>query len=168
MAAVTATELSHPIGLADGGFLSPPLEDRTAQVASRRLKSSVTVISAHGAIDASNAGTLTEYTLRPVPGCRGLILDLSGLDSFGTEGFSALRTLTEAMAELNGHARLAILDAVQPDAAENPVPETDEELTARFEREAIPMLDQLYGGAVRMTRNSADAEDLLQDTMVEA
>jgi RNA polymerase sigma-70 factor (ECF subfamily) len=56
--------------------------------------------------------------------------------------------------------------------SENPVPashnETDEELTARFEREAIPLLDQLYGGALRMTRNPADAEDLLQETMVKA
>lgn len=46
--------------------------------------------------------------------------------------------------------------------------ETDEQLTARFERDAIPMLDQLYGGALRMTRNPADAEDLLQETMVKA
>jgi RNA polymerase sigma-70 factor, ECF subfamily len=46
--------------------------------------------------------------------------------------------------------------------------ETDAELTARFERDAIPMLDQLYGGAIRMTRNPADAEDLLQETMVKA
>lgn len=49
-----------------------------------------------------------------------------------------------------------------------PVDETDEELTARFERDAIPLLDQLYGGALRMTRNPADAEDLLQETMVKA
>ncbi|OBH18549.1 RNA polymerase subunit sigma [Mycolicibacter sinensis] len=57
-------------------------------------------------------------------------------------------------------------------AAETTVPirsdETDEQLTARFERDAIPMLDQLYGGALRMTRNPADAEDLLQETMVKA
>ena len=46
--------------------------------------------------------------------------------------------------------------------------ETDEELTARFERDAIPLLDQLYGGALRMTRNPADAEDLVQETMVKA
>lgn len=49
-----------------------------------------------------------------------------------------------------------------------PVDETDEELAARFERDAIPLLDQLYGGALRMTRNPADAEDLLQETMVKA
>ena len=48
------------------------------------------------------------------------------------------------------------------------VPETDAQLAARFERDAIPLLDQLYGGALRMTRNPADAEDLLQETMVKA
>lgn len=46
--------------------------------------------------------------------------------------------------------------------------ETDAQLTERFERDAIPLLDQLYGGALRMTRNPADAEDLLQETMVKA
>jgi RNA polymerase sigma-70 factor (ECF subfamily) len=46
--------------------------------------------------------------------------------------------------------------------------ETDAELTARFERDAIPLLDQLYGGALRMTRNRADAEDLLQDMTIKA
>jgi RNA polymerase sigma-70 factor (ECF subfamily) len=49
-----------------------------------------------------------------------------------------------------------------------PPEETDAELMARFERDAIPLLDQLYGGALRMTRNPADAEDLLQETMVKA
>lgn len=52
-----------------------------------------------------------------------------------------------------------------PDVARD---ETDAELTARFERDAIPLMDQLYGGAMRMTRNPPDAEDLLQETMVKA
>ncbi len=47
--------------------------------------------------------------------------------------------------------------------------EVDEaELAARFERDALPMLDQLYGAALRMTRNPADAEDLVQETYVKA
>jgi len=46
--------------------------------------------------------------------------------------------------------------------------ESDAELTTRFERDAIPLMDQLYGGALRLTRNPADAEDLLQETMVKA
>ncbi|MBU6313282.1 MAG: RNA polymerase, partial [Actinomycetales bacterium] len=52
--------------------------------------------------------------------------------------------------------------------ADDPVAtlETDEERAARFERDALPYLDQLYGAALRMTRNPADAEDLVQDTFV--
>jgi RNA polymerase sigma-70 factor, ECF subfamily len=46
--------------------------------------------------------------------------------------------------------------------------ETDAELTARFERDAIPLIDQLYGGARRMTRSRTDAEDLVQETMLKA
>ncbi|MDT5331814.1 MAG: polymerase sigma-70 factor, subfamily, partial [Mycobacterium sp.] len=61
------------------------------------------------------------------------------------------------------------IDGSAPDTApETSAPESDAELTARFERDAIPLLDQLYGGALRMTRNPADAEDLLQETMVKA
>jgi RNA polymerase sigma-70 factor, ECF subfamily len=41
-------------------------------------------------------------------------------------------------------------------------------LAQRFERDALPMLDQLYGAALRMTRNPADAEDLVQETYVKA
>lgn len=41
-------------------------------------------------------------------------------------------------------------------------------LGKRFEEEALPLLDQLYGGALRMTRNPADAEDLVQETYVKA
>ncbi len=54
-----------------------------------------------------------------------------------------------------------------PQAPSQPV-ETDEERTARFERDALPYLDQLYAAALRMTRNPADAEDLLQETFVRA
>lgn len=44
----------------------------------------------------------------------------------------------------------------------------DNELAQRFEKEALPLLDQLYGGALRMTRNPTDAEDLVQDTYMKA
>src|SRR5207247_3018615 len=46
--------------------------------------------------------------------------------------------------------------------------ETVEARRARFERDALPYLDQLYAAALRMTRNPADAEDLVQETYVKA
>ncbi len=37
-----------------------------------------------------------------------------------------------------------------------------------FARDALPYADQLFGAAMRYTRNRADAEDLVQDTMAKA
>ncbi|MGL4743549.1 MAG: sigma-70 family RNA polymerase sigma factor [Dermatophilaceae bacterium] len=54
-----------------------------------------------------------------------------------------------------------------PDAVEV-ASETPAERQARFEREALPLLDQLYGAAMRTTRNPTDAEDLLQETYAKA
>jgi RNA polymerase sigma-70 factor (ECF subfamily) len=41
-------------------------------------------------------------------------------------------------------------------------------LEASFEREALPVMRQLYGAAYRITRNAADAEDLVQETCLRA
>ncbi|MGJ3509162.1 sigma-70 family RNA polymerase sigma factor [Enemella sp. A6] len=67
----------------------------------------------------------------------------------------------------------AELDTTTPDEATaveaKPVEdETDAELAERFERDAMPYLDQLYGAALRMTRNPADAEDVVQDAYLRA
>ena len=45
---------------------------------------------------------------------------------------------------------------------------TSAELTARFERDVIPLRAPLFRRAMRLTRNRADAENLLQDTMLSA
>ena len=46
---------------------------------------------------------------------------------------------------------------------------TDEQaLRERFERDVLPLLPSLYGAALRMTRNPADAEDLVQETYLRA
>ena len=50
-----------------------------------------------------------------------------------------------------------------PDTAE-----TAAQRSARFEDTAMPYLDQLYAAALRMTRNPADAEDLVQETFAKA
>jgi len=46
--------------------------------------------------------------------------------------------------------------------------ETHDERAARFERDAMQYLDQLYSAAMRMTRNPTDAEDLVQETYTKA
>ncbi|WP_442984200.1 sigma-70 family RNA polymerase sigma factor [Schaalia sp. ZJ405] len=46
--------------------------------------------------------------------------------------------------------------------------ESDAHRLERFESEALPLLDQLFGAALGMTRNRADAEDLLQETFLKA
>ena len=47
-------------------------------------------------------------------------------------------------------------------------PEPDRDLAARFAREVEPLFDVLLRGARRLTRSDADAEDLLQDTLLHA
>jgi RNA polymerase sigma-70 factor, ECF subfamily len=56
------------------------------------------------------------------------------------------------------------LDPEQVDVAS----ESPEDRAARFERDALPFLDQLYSAALRMTRKPADAEDLVQETFAKA
>jgi RNA polymerase sigma-70 factor, ECF subfamily len=53
-------------------------------------------------------------------------------------------------------------------APKRAVPAEAMEPTTRFERDAMPLLDQLYGAALRMTRHRADAEDLVQETYLKA
>ena len=44
----------------------------------------------------------------------------------------------------------------------------DRERRSRFEAEALPHMDALYSSAVSMTRNSATADDLIQETYLKA
>ena len=55
-----------------------------------------------------------------------------------------------------------------PDQAGLATAETDAERATRFETDALGYLDQLYGAALRMTRNPTDAEDLVQETFAKA
>ncbi|WP_131105393.1 sigma-70 family RNA polymerase sigma factor [Ornithinimicrobium sufpigmenti] len=56
----------------------------------------------------------------------------------------------------------------EADAMVDVATETPEDRAARFEREAMPLLDQMYSAALRTTRNPTDAEDLVQETYAKA
>ncbi|CAM3783520.1 sigma-70 family RNA polymerase sigma factor [Isoptericola cucumis] len=57
---------------------------------------------------------------------------------------------------------------IPEDTERAPEEETANARAARFERDALQYLDQLYSAALRMTRNPADAEDLVQETFAKA
>lgn len=66
------------------------------------------------------------------------------------------------------HADDELLDAQQVEAeqAETAAPPVD--VRTLFEAQALPFMDQLYAAGLRMTRNPADAADLVQETFVKA
>ena len=59
---------------------------------------------------------------------------------------------------------------VEPSIANGdpPVEETEDQRRERFERDAMPLMPQLYSAALRLTRNPADAEDLVQEAYLRA
>ena len=59
-------------------------------------------------------------------------------------------------------------DVTTVDSATMTDDDTSAELRSQFEAQAIPFMDQLYAAALRMTRNPADASDLVQETFVKA
>ena len=73
--------------------LIEPADVHTAHFATRWLQPDTAVITAHGEIDAANAQELVDYALRHGDRINRLVLDMSGVEFFGTSGFSALHTL---------------------------------------------------------------------------
>lgn len=69
-----------------------PWENHTARFTAEWAASSV-VITAHGELDASNAVQLADYVQRCAAHSESVIVNLSGLEFFGTAGFSALHTI---------------------------------------------------------------------------
>lgn len=73
--------------------LIEPADCHTAHFATRWLQPSLAVIATHGELDAANAQQFVDYALRHAAHIDRLVLDLTGVDFFGTAGFSALHTL---------------------------------------------------------------------------
>lgn len=73
---------------------------------------------------------------------------------------------TEPVSEMLTGDELA--DAIGEDTFRVSAEETEDARRDRFERDALGYLDQMYSAALRMTRNPADAEDLLQEAFAKA
>jgi len=73
--------------------LNEPAHCGTAHFAARSLEPSTAVITAHGELDAANAQAFVDYALRHAAHTDRLVLDLTGVEFFGTAGFSALHSV---------------------------------------------------------------------------
>jgi RNA polymerase sigma-70 factor (ECF subfamily) len=82
-----------------------------------------------------------------------------------TVDLKAMSTMDPAVAAMHeAAAQETIVDGQALDVAT----ETPEERRVRFERDAMQYVDQLYSAAMRMARNPADAEDLVQEAYTKA
>ncbi len=97
---------------------------RTAQMATLRLSGDVAIIATHGELDAANTDEFVEYTLRQAAGSSHIVLDLTGIDFFGSAGFAALHSLKEScgaqdvdLTIVAGPAVRRLLRICDPDAA---------------------------------------------------
>ncbi len=77
-------------------------------------------------------------------------------------GWTTMTSEDPTLEELDAQAQ------AEADAMVDVATETPEDRAARFEREAMPLLDQMYSAALRTTRNPTDAEDLVQETYAKA
>jgi RNA polymerase sigma-70 factor (ECF subfamily) len=95
---------------------------------------------------------------------------VGGVATVGGPSYPSLPVGWQMMTD-NPAPESGIDTGIRDDEAQDPVElgqESDLERTARFERDAMQYLDQLYSAAMRMTRNPADAEDLVQETFAKA
>jgi RNA polymerase sigma-70 factor (ECF subfamily) len=105
-----------------------------------------------------------------------VVIDLSGASAWiGSQGKpEEVRTVTVTPNDAGDDSVLASSPSAQGGSAPEAAPpaadaaESEAERNDRFERDALVFLDQLYPAALRMTRNPADAEDLIQETFAKA
>jgi RNA polymerase sigma-70 factor (ECF subfamily) len=109
------------------------------------------------------------------PRVQGLTVDLkamSTLDPAVSAMYEASQNESKNRADSRPGLAEPIEDSPQPaEAAEEAVnvsTESAEERRVRFERDAMQYVDQLYSAAMRMARNPADAEDLVQEAYTKA
>jgi RNA polymerase sigma-70 factor (ECF subfamily) len=110
------------------------------------------------------------------PRARSLTVDLkamSTLDPAVSAMYEASQSEAKSSADARPEPAEPTAESLQPNAetAEEVVEvstESAEERRVRFERDAMQYVDQLYSAAMRMARNPADAEDLVQEAYTKA
>jgi anti-anti-sigma factor len=130
----------------DGAMPSEPWENHTARFTAEWQPSFV-VITAHGELDASNANELADYVQRCAAHADSVVVNLSGLEFFGTAGFSALHTINVRCAGADvrwtvvpSKAVSRLLGICDPD---NTLPLADSVPEAANENDQPPRLFQL-------------------------
>jgi anti-anti-sigma factor len=100
MSPLTHPNAVSPVLGTDTALPPPAWENHSARFTAE-WGSSFVAITAHGELDASNASQLADYVLRCAGQSKSVIVDLSGLEFFGTAGFSALHLINVRCAGAN-------------------------------------------------------------------
>ncbi|MGH3726264.1 MAG: STAS domain-containing protein [Mycobacterium sp.] len=93
MSVIDQNELRSAAGAKAGAISLFSSVDETARFTAQWRRPSTVLVTASGEIDAVNAGHLAEYATSHLEGHRNLILDLQGLQFFGTDGLAALNEI---------------------------------------------------------------------------
>lgn len=86
---MSAAITSEPVAVSRPG----PNRAERGLFRSRELSETTVLVAAVGEIDAANSGQLRTFIEDHLVGYQQLVLDLSRLDFFGIDGFSALHTI---------------------------------------------------------------------------
>jgi len=112
-----------PVLGTDATTPSEPWENHSARFTAEWGPSFV-VVTAYGELDASNANQLADFVQRCAAHSKSVIVNLSGLEFFGTDGFSALHTINVRCAGVGvrwavvpGKAVSRLLRICDPDSA---------------------------------------------------
>jgi len=92
-------------------------------------------------------------------------VDAASTDDDGSRAPLAESAVAESAVAESAAAESAVADST---VLLSVVAESSADSRARFERDVVPQLSQLYPAALRMTRNPTDAEDLVQETSAKA
>lgn len=95
MSAIRTCRVLRP----DPRSLDRPEEHHRANFSACHLSDTTVLVTVSGEIDAANSRALSDYVERQIAGWPRLVLDLSGIDFFGTAGFSTLHHINVICAQ---------------------------------------------------------------------